>query len=297
MVTPDRNIRVRRHDSSSYTSPEETTELEKPEGLPKGDKDFSRILDTGVSDQRKRHAIVTEEEQEGGTMGSIFELSKKKSKEKMKDVEDQPQVNLNALASGAASPSSAEVSEEQSEELEDALSKREKFGTPLQFTQEQPDMSGVVPFTAALDASSIASAASSLVEDVKPPNDLQEIIDQIVNNMYTLSTGGVTDTTFTLKNMPMFENVDVTLTTYKTAPHQFNLTISNLTQAAKNMLDMNLGSLQNSLGQKNIVLHMITTTTVELPIAQQTAQSDAFKRGSREQEGGGAGQSKKEQKK
>jgi hypothetical protein len=279
MLTPDKNFRIRSNDSS-YKSSDEVSNRERPDGAPKSNKDFSKIIDKGDKDEHDQ-STLSDEEEEGGLLGSIFELSKKKILEKK-----EPDVNLYAMASSQAEKAAILENETEKGAVEDALAKKNKSSTSHEFTEEQPDIAGVTSFTAAMKA---ASASASMTEAVKPNKNVQDIINQIVDNMNVSKAGDITNTTFRLKNIPMFENVDVTLTAYKMAPREFNLTISNLTQLAKNMLDMNLNPLLQGLEQKNIVLHMVTTTTVEIPNTAQTAESENQKRDQQDQQQQGKG--------
>src|SRR5262249_54268378 len=127
---------------------------------------------------------------------------------------------------------------------------------------EQPDLSYINPM--------MAMAPSTPVEHVKteklvqPVSNLQEIINQLVDKVTEMKEGGRTETIVTLKHPPILAGADLTLTAFDSAKGEFNIAFSNLTQAAKNLLDMrvNQESLLLALEKKGYAVHILTTTTL-----------------------------------
>lgn len=110
--------------------------------------------------------------------------------------------------------------------------------------------------------------ASAAPVDAKPPLEkTYQLMQQIVDQLTIATAPTQADTTITLKNMPQFEGVSVTVTTYPTARGEINISFENLTQAGKQILDLvdNRNALQQALDQKGYIVHMITTTTIERP--------------------------------
>lgn len=93
--------------------------------------------------------------------------------------------------------------------------------------------------------------------------DLKEIVDQIVDKLYTLETKGQHDTIIVLKQPPIFEGAQVVVTSFKNAGKEFNLAFENLKPDAKALIDSNINALRLSLEEKGYprALHIVTSTT------------------------------------
>lgn len=99
---------------------------------------------------------------------------------------------------------------------------------------------------------------------VKIPPFIAEVAAKIDNELKSSET----TTTITLKNVGIFDGVTVTVTAFKTARSEINVQFSNMTQEAKNVLEMNLDALKQALDNKGHTVHMITASTIkEEPIA------------------------------
>jgi hypothetical protein len=118
--------------------------------------------------------------------------------------------------------------------------------------------------------------------------EIHAIAQQIIDSIQVTTKGSEVDTTITLKNLPLFDDVKVTVTSDASAPKQVNIKFENLTAEAKNIVDMqdNQAALKQALDKIGYTVPMITTTTyVEQPI--QTGGSSIFgKNQSREGFGG-----------
>lgn len=154
------------------------------------------------------------------------------------------------------------------------------------FPIEQGDLTavnpnaGLSPTPAALQTQGVQTSA--------PPvraQELQEVVDQIVSKLYTLSSKGKTDTLIQLKHPPLFAGSSVVITSFDTAKGEFNITFENLTQAAKQMMDMqeNQNSLKFALEQKGYTVHIITATT--LAETTQLVEGQSPERERREDQG------------
>ena len=129
-----------------------------------------------------------------------------------------------------------------------------------------------------------------------PPKDIDQIVTQIVDAITVSTTAEKTDTTITLKQPPVLEGAVLTVTSFKTAPNEINVTFANLTQEAKNLLDNigNRSALDSALDQKGYTMHMITTTTlVDNRVATDGSNLSREKREGGEGRGGYGGQSQK----
>lgn len=159
--------------------------------------------------------------------------------------------------------------------------------TRPQFSQEQSDLASINPLAAAGQSiANVATVYDTVVQRSEPiPPVIKDIIDQI-EKMVTVTTDYKTDTIVSLTYPPQFEGVNIVLTSYTDARGEFNIRFENLTQAAKNILDMqaNQNSLRLGLQERGYMVHIITTTTqIETPpIAfQETQQSGSQQRGDR----------------
>lgn len=159
--------------------------------------------------------------------------------------------------------------------LSKAEEKKDKFDS--RFASEQPDLSYVNPM--ALNAQPVESVYMGSQKPVMQTINIQEIIDQLVNKVVQMETGGQTDTVVTLKHPPMLAGADLIVTGFDSAKGEFNITFQKLTQAAKDMLDMhaNQQSLLLALEQKGYAVHIVTTTTlaeINLPAAGAATPED-----------------------
>jgi len=114
---------------------------------------------------------------------------------------------------------------------------------------------------------------------------IQEIVDQIVDKLYTLKLDGKSETVITLKHPPLLSGSNVVIKSFASARGEFNIAFENLTQAAKQLLDMqeNQNSLRFALEQKGYVVHILTTTTLSETLT--VAEGEELARDGREEQG------------
>lgn len=102
---------------------------------------------------------------------------------------------------------------------------------------------------------------------------LQQIVDQIVDKVYTLNTSRQTDTTVVLKGT-VFEGVKVTVSSYEAARGEINISFTNvINPEARRILDLsaNLNALQQILDSKGVKVHMILVSPEkETPITLES---------------------------
>jgi hypothetical protein len=163
------------------------------------------------------------------------------------------------------------------------------------FSIEQQDLAAVNPIAGLPPA---VETSSVRVQEVHTPiraQELQEIVDQIVSKLYTVSTTGKTDTVIKLKHPPMFEGTNIVVRSFDTAKGELNIAFENMTQAAKQMMDLqeNQNSLKFALEQRGFTVHMITATTIsEL---SQIVEGQSSERENREGKGGSSQKEKEQQ--
>lgn len=109
------------------------------------------------------------------------------------------------------------------------------------------------------------SKAETISHTTKASEIMKQLADKLVDEINVLADKNQTDTTITLKYPPIFEGATVTITSYATARGEFNINFNNLTQQAKNVLDMaaNRTSLADALDQKGFTIHIISTETIQ----------------------------------
>lgn len=151
-----------------------------------------------------------------------------------------------------------------------AFSKEEKIEkATTRFSEPQTDLATVNPLSVAM------TPVASIEDSVKEANPsvniahIKEIVEQIVDKLYTVQTQGQTDTVIVLKQPPLFAGANVVVTSFDTASKEFNLSFENLRPDAKLLLDKSIDSLRIALESKGFAnaVHIVTTTTfVERPI-------------------------------
>lgn len=163
------------------------------------------------------------------------------------------------------------------------IAKAEESKVSTQFAQEQPDRAAVNPGAASPSSPFELSATQSAEKPAPIAPRIQEIVDKLVDKLYIATVEGKTDTTVVLKHPPLMRGASVVITEFDSAKGEFNIKFENLTQAAKELLDMreNQENLRLALDQKGYTVHiMVTTTERETPLiaeAEQASQGDAPK--------------------
>jgi len=141
-------------------------------------------------------------------------------------------------------------------------SKKTEEEPKMQFTQEQPDRSAINPV--ATGPSTIEVAPVEAKEKPAPISpQIQEIVDKLIDKLYTVSTEGRTDMTIVLKHPPLMKGANIVITEFESAKGEFNIKFENLSNAAKDLIDLheNQESLKLALAQKGYMVHIITTNT------------------------------------
>lgn len=137
---------------------------------------------------------------------------------------------------------------------------KEKFTT--RFSTEQTDLSYVNPLAAQQQPS--VNLSISTEKAIVPVKDLQAIIDQMISKVTEIKQSGKTETEVTLKYPPLFEGAKIVVTSFDSARNEFNISIENLKQQAKDLLDLkvNKDHLLLALEQKGYAVHILSTTTI-----------------------------------
>ena len=123
--------------------------------------------------------------------------------------------------------------------------------------QAQAQIAGI----AQINAPTQKSGGDEHINAQKAHETRIQLVDQLVKALSQLTQTDRTETTLTLKYPPIFEGVSITITEFKTAQKEFNVTFFNLTDPTARLLietKQNQESLRNALIEKGYTLQMIT---------------------------------------
>ncbi len=158
---------------------------------------------------------------------------------------------------------------------------------PAAFIREEPDIAQINPQAFQQDFNSPISAIEAKGAPQAPTRaQIQEIIDKIVDQVYKLeSKKGETEIVIILNKEGPLKDVGIKVTETDTAKKELNITIDNLTQDAKALLEKSESQLLLALERKGYQVHMFTaTTTIEVPRFDKS--SERGEKGSQEDEPG-----------
>ncbi len=140
--------------------------------------------------------------------------------------------------------------------------------------------------------------AAAPVRQAEMIKQIHEIVNQIVDKVYTLSSNGQTDTVITLKNLPHFEGAVLKVTAFDHASKEFNISFTNLLPEAKSMLDNShaQSTLMQTLQERGYLVHILTVSqSPENPIASSSSESNPREQENKEGNTGGGSQRQKQQ--
>ncbi len=163
---------------------------------------------------------------------------------------------------------------------------KQREGSTSKFALEAQDLSAITPQPLAPETPQIANVQGK--QEAQPARmQLKEIIDQIIDKLYTINTSGRSDTLIQLKHPPLFAGASVVITTFSSAKGEFNIAFENLSQAAQQLIAMkeNQEALKFALDQKGYTVHIITATTLTETSSPIKGESSKRERGEGEQEG------------
>lgn len=252
----------------------------RPTGNLKSSKDFKKVLQKASDEEQSEDEELTIKEiteEDDGTDIAMQEDDKKKTPPSLFDLtsgkvalsSDTSRSTLNAESSRHIdSPSEmySKLTLESRKNAKDSFSEtaanQDKYTT--RFATEQTDLSSVNPLAALTNAQPNISLNANAEKTTLPVSNVQAIINQMVAKVTEMKNAGSTETVITLKNPPLFEGATIVLTGFDSAKNEFNVSIENLTQAAKQLLDQqsNKDSLILALEKKGYAVHILTATTL-----------------------------------
>lgn len=181
-------------------------------------------------------------------VSSVFDLARGKGDDASKD-EDENSSKETLIASVSTSLS----------RFKDAEASERK--TDFRYLPEQPDLASMNPMWIATQQA-VALANTEQTNTTPVQKTMQEIIEQITKEIYSMEVAGQKDTVVKL-NSDVFKDVRIVLSEFDSAKGQINIAFTNLTQAAERMIQMNKGALIDALRNDNIVVQQFQTSTVE----------------------------------
>lgn len=286
MVTPDYNkITPVRKDSSVESSND--TERKAPAGdfekVAKevderekggGDNDFSK------KDKKKVPAGQTSSLNDDTPLLSPFQLARGQ-----RDNQDEQRESHKDLFEDVANaPKPKKVQVQFAPPPENLISQAPQVAPPVPFenkisetktprySTEQPDLAEVnplgnqqqpayVPPVFAIDASMTAEATTAL-KTPQPLQSIQEVIDQIVEKVYTVKQTGDTQVVVDLKGS--LAGSRLTVTESDSARGQLNITIDNLTGPNQALIEAHKAKIMDRLLESGVQVQRFTaSTTVE----------------------------------
>ncbi len=133
----------------------------------------------------------------------------------------------------------------------------------VSFSKEMPDLSHVNPL--GVQNTTVVPIEPIVYKEATPlPQvDIKKIIAEIVSGIETMTNAGKTETTITLKGSPLLQGATVVITSFASAPKEFNVSFENLSTDAKKIMDLpnNQQSLRTGFETNGMVLHIVTVTT------------------------------------
>ncbi|MCB1149353.1 MAG: hypothetical protein KDK48_04240, partial [Chlamydiia bacterium] len=230
-------------------------------------QDVSRKSPAGATDPvLKRREEVTDDKQKPKKRFALDE----KPPEPEEAVEEEAQTVTKKfetsspspfnLLSGKKQPAKLASGEEEPVPIKQALPKDAVAITPTFETQSNVPLGTATP---------LPRAQKAVIE---------EMVKQMVKAVTEVKHEGKTETMITLQHPPLFAGAKITLTAFDTAKGEFNITFTNLSNEAKQLIDMQAAreSLLNSLAEKGYVVHIVITTTQREEVL--TAKSEDSKR-------------------
>lgn len=266
----------------------------RPKGDPKTSKEFKKVLAKDSEEEKEGNpfeakgiieetdgAITLEVEKKKKAPMSLFDLTGGKANGKVALNETHQSVESPAaMYSKMSTPETKPLHDPHPgiEEVNVTVPKEKEDKFTTRFATEQTDLSYVNPLAAGQTQINV-NLSPKAEKTILPVSNIQEIINQMMEKVAEIKHAGKTETIVTLKNPPSFAGATIVVTAFDNAKNEFNISIENLTQAAKNMMDMqhNRDSLLLALEQKGYAVHILATTTVveNRPIAVLTQQDQS----------------------
>lgn len=227
---------------------------------------------------RRNFKKVMDGESEGGEHGETDAATAKVNPANKRSIFD-------VLPSGALQGAEARAETTSSSPTATPANKKQKMSAYNEARGDLSDLPSERPLSQFVSRQSFDIEAGSSGGGAATTTSMQQIVDQIVDSLYTLKTSGGTETVVMLKHPPELAGAELLLTSFNHAKGEFNIALHNLTQAGQLFLEQNnirIG-LKQALEEQGYTVHMITTTTEPLrTIAMEGPESARKDRQDRE---------------
>lgn len=283
MVTPDYNnnnkVTPVRKDSSIQSA--DDTERKPPGGdfekvAKEVDEREKRGNDNDISKKDKKkvtssNSSIANQEDDDAPLLSPFQLARG---HQQRDNEDEPKRSLKDLYDTgtveASKPKKVQFPSQDDPISDGAIT---PFETKVSrySSVEQPDLAEInpvgdraqqptyyIPPVTPIDASMTAEATAP-VRTPQPLQSMQEVIDQIVEKVYTVKQAGDTQTVVDLKGS--FAGSRLIVTESDSARGQFNITIDNLTGPNQALIESHRAKIMDTLLESGVQVQRFTAST------------------------------------
>jgi hypothetical protein len=167
------------------------------------------------------------------------------------------------MAKEASRSSSAEISSDRREGI--SSKKKEKGKEFDSVSGREREYRGSAPLSPESQTVQFHVETPQQPKETNSASIIRDLVNQIVERIQVMEKANETKTQITLRHPSLLEGATITLTAFKSAKGEFNISFANLSGAGKSFLDKNLKehSLADQLKSKGIVTHRITTSTEE----------------------------------
>lgn len=283
MVTPDsKSFRIPSSKDSDTSSVDDSSTVDKTRNAPPSQTSFKDVMD-----KKKDNSKGDQEQLAQGNMPfNIFDLQSNTDT----DISSKSSSAISALASASTASRGEGLERFDMPTNAGPVASSTKFSSNSEFSQEQPDISGVN--AQGYISSNAQAPINTIPMDTPAINathqaNLQQLVDQLVDKMSVLSSTGKTDTVMTLRFPPVMAGVDIVISSFDSAKGEFNIAFHNVTQMADKLLSMQAAQaqLRHGLEEKGYLVHIVVVTAKPIEANLAADASDATKQQGQQQQG------------
>lgn len=299
-------IRFTPSKDNSYRS----SETDRPSSASRSGKDFKKVLEKTDDDEQGSNQSAQSVSEEGEAAGeATLESGKRKIAQSLFDLSGQKGIPSNVEGKSkegtltAESPNTLfskvssregkkgiEKGDDADTEVAALIDSPEKGKFTTRFATEQSDLTYVNPMAVSNTDQITLTTAAKAEKPVLHTTNIQALINQMIDKVNEIKQDGRTETVVTLSHPPQFAGANIVVTAFDSAKNEFNISFENLTQAAKNILDIqvNRDSLLHALEVKGYNVHILTATTISenRPVVEEPQAGEQFGRGNQQQQQG-----------
>ncbi len=297
MLTPDNKINPVRKDSVISSTDDDDSKARKP---PSGD--FEKVAkEVDERDKGNGNEFGSDDKPKKKVTGNLSSLAKQDDDTPLlspfqlargqRDNDEEPKKSLKDLYDDmtveAPKPKKVQLPDDP---VSDGAITPFEVKTNRYTSVEQPDLAEINPLgdrvqptyitpVTPIDASMVTEAA--VVKTPQPMQSMQEVIDQIVEKVYTLKQAGDTETVVDLKGN--FAGSRLIVTESDSARGQFNITIDNLTGPNQALIEAHKAKIMDTLLESGVQVQRFTASTTLESARITVATDDTRERGEQDQ--------------